>query len=150
MSHAYVRQQFRAAVQLVLPPLGFQWFESINLATRTQNLPRRWYSMEFLGADDQPITLGVPQLNRETGTCSVQIYTEQQITDEAGTDAAETLREAFALWHDVSGHLRITECEPATDVDGGDFRGSFYGLAVGLRYSFDHFVTYSPILEVPP
>jgi len=150
MSHAYVRAQFRAAAQLVLPPLGFAWFESLNLAHRTQDLPRRWYSMEFLAGDDGRAALGVPSLFRETGTCSVQIYTEQQITDEIATEGAEALRDAFANWHDVSGHLRVTECEPTTDVDGGDFRGSFYGIAVGLRYSFDRFVNHSPILEVSP
>lgn len=145
MTHAAVRAEFRAAVQLVLVPLGFAWFESLNHAERTANLPKRWYTLEFLSGDDQRASLGVPTLMRETGSCVVQIYTEQQITDVAATSAADQVREVFTNWRTAFG-LRVLECSPPSDLDGGDFRGSFYGVGVDVRYQFDRFVGASPLV----
>lgn len=145
VSAAYVREQFRAAAAAVLVPLGFAWFESMNVAQRTQNLPARWFTLDFSAADESRAALGVPALMREQGSVVVQIFTEQQITDDSATAAADAVRDAFTNWADVTGQLRVMECLPAVDVDSGDLRGAFYSVFASVRYQFDRLVAGSSI-----
>lgn len=137
MSAPFVRDAFRAAVPLVLPP-DFLFVESINLAERTENLPAQYATLDFLPASNERIALGRPSLERETGTCVVLLYSPQQTGDTETAEAAQLICDAmgnFAL-----GSLRVLDAGPPSDLDGGDFRGSFYGMSVGLRYQWDHFV----------
>ena len=135
MSALYVRAELRAAVSALLP--GFVFVESVNLAERTADLPDRFYTLDFVAADDTRISLGVPALFRETGAARVMIFTPQQIGDADALAACETVRAAMCNYADASGSLRVLDAGPPTDLDGGDFRGSFYGLTVDLRYQFD-------------
>ena len=136
MSAAYVRQEIRAKVATALPaPWGF--VESINLAANAETLPSRWYTLDFPPASDQRIALGSPGLFRESGGPVVFVFTEQQLGDAAAAEAAELVRGALVNWHDETGHLRVLACGPPTDLDGGDFRGAWYGQSVEVRYEFD-------------
>jgi hypothetical protein len=146
MSHTYVREQFRAASMEVLEPVGFAWVESINFAALSKELPPRWFTLEFMVADEFRAALGVPALMRETGSAAVQVFSEQQITDVAATQAADLVRDAFTNWKDGTGQLRVMDCAPAVDVDSGDFRGAFYGVYISVRYQFDRLVDESPIV----
>jgi hypothetical protein len=137
MSSAYVRDQFRAQLQTMLVAQGFTYFESINEAHRTQELPLKWYTVDFAPSDLQPISLGVPALYRETGGVSVAIFIEQNVTDADATEAADEVRTAFIHWHDDTGNLRVISVQPPQDLDGGDFRGAFYGMSVDVLYQFD-------------
>jgi hypothetical protein len=41
---------------------------------------------------------------------------------------------------DTAGNfVRVLDCSPPTDADGGDFRGAWYVITVGVRYQFDRF-----------
>jgi hypothetical protein len=146
MSHTYVREQFRAASKIVLEPVGFAWVESINFAALSKDLPSKWFTLEFMIADEFRAALGVPALMRETGAAAVQVFSEQQTTDAQATQAADIVRNAFANWKDVTGQLRVVDCAPAVDIDSGDFRGAFYGVYISVRYQFDRFVDESPIV----
>jgi hypothetical protein len=145
MSHAHVREEFRTAARALLEPAGFVFFESINFATQSKSLPPHWFTLEFIVGDEGRAALGVPSLMREQGTVAVQIYSEQQVTDAATTQAADMVRDAFTNWADATGQLRVIDCAPAVDIDGGDFRGAFYGVFVSVRYLFDRLVNQSPI-----
>lgn len=145
MSANYVREQFRAAAQAVLVPLGFAWFESVNLAQKSGDLPLKWFTLDFAVADESRASLGVPSLMREQGTAALQIFIEQQTTDNDATSAADMARDAFTNWADVTGNLRVLECMPPADMDGGDLRGAFYGVFVGVHYAFDRLVPESTI-----
>lgn len=137
MSSSYVREQFRARVATLLVPEGFAFVESINLAESTAELPEKWFTLDFLPADDQRISLGVPTLFRESGAVSVAIFIPQQGTDSEATAAADVVRSAFCNWTDATGNLRVQDAQPPQELDGGDFRGSFYGMLVDIRYTFD-------------
>jgi len=139
MSAQAVRDAFRAKVDGLLAPDGFAYFESVNKAETTKDLPANWYTLEFPPASDNPISLGRPTLFREQGQCRVAIYTPHQTEDTAGVDAAETVRAEMSNWFDPTGMLRVMSAQPPMDIDGGDFRGSFYGIAVDLVYQFDRF-----------
>ena len=139
MSANAVRDAFRAKLDTLLVPDGFAFVESINKAESTQNLPDNWYTLDFMPSSDERISLGVPGLFRESGRCSVAIFTPQQIEDEDAVDAAEIVRAEMANWFDPTGMIRVTSAQPPTDMDGGDFRGSFYGIAVDLTYTYDRF-----------
>jgi hypothetical protein len=145
MSHSYVRAQFRAAAQQVLGPLGFEWVESINLASPAKDLPARWFTMEFIVGDEARAALGVPSLMREQGNAAIQIFSEQQITDNTAMQAADVARDAFTNWADVTGQLRVTDCAPGIEMDSGDLRGAFFGVLVSIHYLFDRLVNESPI-----
>ena len=145
VSAHYVREQFRAASKTVLEAAGYEFVESINVASLAKSLPVKWYTLEFIVGDESRAALGVPSLMREQGTCAVQIFSEQHITDAAATQAADMVRDAFTNWADASGHLRVIDCAPAVDIDSGDFRGAFYGVFVSVRYLFDRLVNQSPI-----
>lgn len=125
MSHHYVREQFRAAAQQVLVPLGFEWVESINLASPSKDLPPKWFTVEFVVGDESRAALGVPALMREQGNAALQIFTQQQITDDTAMQAADDVRDEFTNWADVTGQLRVVDCAPAVEMDGGDVRGAY-------------------------
>lgn len=137
MSADRVRDAFRAALSGLLVPEGFEFVESINHAETTKTLPDNWYTLDFLPASDSRISLGVPALFRETGRCMVAIFTPHQTLDQSAVDAAEVVRAAMANWFDPSGSVRVLTAQPPTDLDGGDFRGSYYGITVDLLYQFD-------------
>ena len=136
MSSAYVREQFRAKVATALPP-PWAYVESINWAVNAESLPLRWYTLDFPPADEQRVALGSPGLFRESGAPLVMIFTEQQLGDSIAADAAELVRDALVNWHDDTGQLRVLACAPPNDLDGGDFRGAWYGQSVDVRYQFD-------------
>jgi len=140
MSADYVRTQLTAAIAPILVPTGFQFFETINEAHATKELPSRWYTVEFVPATAPPISLGTPQLFRETGSCVVVIFTAQDITDTDAVDAAELVRDAMVHFQvaDVAGNsLCVLDCGPPNDADGGDFRGAWYAITVDIAYQYD-------------
>lgn len=139
MSASAVRDAFRAKLDTLLVPEGFAYIESINKAEATRDLPDRWYTLDFMPASDDRISLGVPALFRETGRCAVAIFTPQQIEDADAVNAAEIVRAEMANWFDPTGHIRVGTAQPPADMDGGDFRGSFYGISVDLAYTYDRF-----------
>ena len=139
MSAALVREAFRAQVDGLLAGEGYAFFESINKATATKDLPSRWYTLDFIPSDDTRISLGQPALFRETGLVTVAVFSEHNVEDADAVAAAEVVRAQMCNWFDTSGHIRVTEAQPPTDLDGGDFRGAFYGITVDLRYQFDRF-----------
>jgi hypothetical protein len=139
MSANAVRDVFRAALSTLLVPDGFQYVESVNLAENTRDLPNKWYTLDFLPSTDNRISLGVPALFREQGRVAVAIFTPQQTEDDDAVTAAEIVRQQMAQFRDPTGMIRVDSAQPATDLDGGDFRGSFYGITVDLLYSFDRF-----------
>jgi hypothetical protein len=137
MSGAYVREQIRAQVATALPA-PWMYVESINQAQDARTLPSQWYTLDFPPADDQRISLGVPALYRESGVPVVSIFTAQQLGDALAVNAAELVRQALLSWqHDATGHLRVLACGPPAELDGGDFRGAWYGQSVDVRYEFD-------------
>lgn len=136
MSAGPVRDAFRAAVSALLPP-PFAFVESVNRAESTKDLPPNWYTLDFLPGADQRISLGLPALFRETGRVVVLIFTPQQELDITAVAAAETVRAAMANWFDPTGMIRVEAAQPPTDLDGGNFRGSFYGITVDLLYQYD-------------
>jgi hypothetical protein len=133
-----VRDAFRAAVAPLLAPT-FTYVESVNLAESTKDLPPNWYTLDFLPATDNRISLGLPALFREQGRVVVLIFTPHQTQDASAVDAAETVRAAMANWFDPTGMIRVEAAQPPTDLDGGDFRGAFYGITVDLLYAYDRF-----------
>ena len=137
MSAATVREAFRAKLSTLLVPDGFEFVESINRAESTKTLPPNWYTLDFLPSSDNRISLGVPALFRESGRCMVAIFTPHQTLDQSAVDAAELVRAEMANWHDPTGAVRVVTAQPPTDLDGGDFRGSYYGITVDLIYQFD-------------
>jgi hypothetical protein len=141
MSADYVRTQLTAAIAPILVPLGFTFFETINRAHRAAELPKPgWYTVDFVPATAPPISLGTPQLFRETGSCVVVIFTAQDITDTDAVDAAEVVRDAMVHFQvaDVAGNsLRVLDCGPPNDADGGDFRGAWYAITVDIAYQYD-------------
>src|SRR3982750_390191 len=139
MSANAVRDAFRAKLSGLLVPDGFAYVESVNLAESTRDLPPKWYTLDFPPASESRISLGVPALFREQGRVTVAIWTPQQTTDDDAVTAAETVRQEMANWFDPTGMIRVESAQPATDADGGDFRGSFYGSTVDLFYAFDRF-----------
>lgn len=139
MSAAAVRQAFRAQVSTLLGVDGFAYVESVNQAEATKDLPLKWFTLDFLPGDDTRISLGIPALFRESGRVVVLIFTPQQQLDTDGVDAAEVVRAAMANWFDATGMIRVQAAGPPTDLDSGDFRGSFYGITVDLLYQFDRF-----------
>jgi len=139
MSAAYVREAFRTQVSGLLDAEGFTYVESVNLAESTKDLPPHWYTLDFLPATDVRISLGVPGLFRESGRVVVLIFTPQQVLDTDAVAAAEIVRAAMANWFDPTGMIRVETAQPPVDLDGGDFRGSFYGITVDLIYQFDRF-----------
>lgn len=139
MSAAHVREAFRAQLSGLLGPEGFAYVESVNQAEATRDLPPNWYTLDFFPGDDSRITLGLPALFRESGRITVLIFTPQQQLDTVAVSAAEVIRAAMANWFDPTGMLRVLAAQPPTDLDSGDFRGSFYGITVDLLYTFDRF-----------
>jgi len=139
MSANAVRDAFRAKLEPILVPSGFAFVESINLAENTRDLPAKWYTLDFLPSTDNRISLGRPSLFRESGRVSVAIFTPQQTQDDDAVTAAEIVRQEMANWIDPTGMIRVESAQPASDLDGGDFRGSFYGITVDLLYAFDRF-----------
>lgn len=137
MSAPFVRDAFRAAVPLLLPP-EYQFVESINLAERTENLPARFATLDFLSGTRERIALGRPSLERETGICVVLLLSPQQIGDSEAAETAQLICDGLGNF--TLGSLRVLDAGPPSDMDGGDFRGSFYGMSVGLRYQYDYFV----------
>jgi hypothetical protein len=142
MSADYVREAFREVVPPLLTGAGFTFFESVNEAHATKELPPRWFTLDFTPNDDAPAALGQPQLFRESGACTIAIFTAQDIQDATAVDAAEIVRQALVHYTkaDVTGNfLRVLDCSPPTDADGGDFRGAWYVITVTVRYQFDRF-----------
>jgi hypothetical protein len=139
MSAGPVRSAFRAALDTLLVPDGFAFVESINKAESTKNLPDRWYTLDFQVASDDRISLGIPALFRESGRCTVAVFTPHQIEDQDAVGAADIVRTQMANWFDPTGMIRVTTAQPPADLDGGDFRGSFYGITVDLLYTYDRF-----------
>lgn len=137
MSAQAVREAFRAAVSPLLVPDGFEYIESVNRAEATKSLPLKWYTLDFLPSDDSRAALGVPSLFRESGRCVVVIMTPQDQLDSEALAAAEVVRAAMCNWFDESGQIRVQAAQPPNDLDGGDFRGAFYGITVDLLYTFD-------------
>jgi hypothetical protein len=137
MSTEYVRAQFRAVLANALP-LPWVFVESINTAYGEAELPVQWVTLDFPPVDEQRISLGSPGLFRESGAPQLLIFTAQQLGDGLAVQAAEQLRTVFLNWkHDASGHLRVLSCSPPQDLDGGDFRGAWFGESVDIRYEFD-------------
>lgn len=139
MSAQVVREAFRQKIAGLLGGEGFDFFESINLAHSTKDLPPRWYTLDFVPSDDSRISLGVPALFRESGIVTVAVFSEQNIEDANAVAAAEVIRAQMCNWFDDSGQIRVLEAQPPVDLDGGDFRGAFYGITVDLRYQYDRF-----------
>jgi hypothetical protein len=137
MSAALVRSTFRDQLSTLLGADGFAFIESINHAESTKNLPFKWYTLDFLASDDSRMSLGMPALFRETGRVTVLIFTPLQTLDTDGIAAAEKVRAALCNFFDDTGNLRVLAAEPPTELDGGDYRGSFYGITVDLAYQFD-------------
>jgi hypothetical protein len=137
MSAAAVREAFRDAVAGLLTADDFTFIESVNLAEATADLPLRWYTLDFIASDVTRLSLGSPALFRETGTVVVIVFTPPQIEDASAVAAAEVIRTALGTWTDDTGQIRVLEAGPPNDLDGGDFRGSFYGVTVDLRYQHD-------------
>jgi len=139
MSAQAVRTAFRDALSPLLVPDGFEFVESINKAETTKTLPTKWYTLDFLPSDDSRAALGVPALFRESGRVTVLIFTAQNIFDTDAVAAAEVVRAAMCNWFDSTGNIRVNAAQPPVDLDGGEFRGSFYGITVDLLYQFDRF-----------
>ena len=139
MSAAVVREAFRAKINGLLAGEGYEFFESVNLAHSTKDLPPRWYTLDFVPSDDTRLSLGTPALFRENGLVTVAVFSQQNVEDSDAVAAAEIVRAQMCNWFDDSGHIRVTEAQPPTDLDGGDFRGAFYGITVDLRYNYDRF-----------
>lgn len=140
MSAQYVRDAFREKVPPLLTDESFEYFESVNDAHATKELPPRWFTLDFVAPQDGPAALGQPQLFREQGTCVIAIFTTQDIQDTEGVRAAEIVRQELVHYMkaDAGGNfLRVLDCGPPTDADGGDFRGAWYVLTVDVRYAFD-------------
>lgn len=140
MSAAFVRASFRAKLAPLLTPDGFVFVESVNLAPSTKELPSNWYTLEFIPSDDVRAALGVPTRFRETGVVLVAVFTPQQTEDTSAIGAAEIIRAALCNWtehDDNAGDIRVLDAQPPQDLDAGDFRGSFYGATVSLRYQYD-------------
>jgi len=137
MSAQSVREAFRAKLSTLLVPDGFVFVESINQAESTKTLPQKWYTLDFLASDDIRLSLGIPALFRESGRVTVIIFTPQQTFDSEGVAAAEHVRAELCNWFDDTGNIRVLSANPPIDLDGGDFRGSFYGITVDLSYQFD-------------
>jgi hypothetical protein len=137
MSASIVRSAFRAKIAGLLAAQNFEFVESVNLAESTKELPSRWYTLDFAVSGDHRLSLGVPALFREQGSVSVVIFTEQNVHDTDAVAAADVIRAAMCNWSAEGGHLRIQQAGPPTDLDGGDFRGSFYGILVDIGYTFD-------------
>jgi len=137
MSSQPVREAFRQKIAGLLDAEGFEFFESVNKAESTKELPQRWYTLDFAVAGDQPKSLGVPRLFREEGTVTVLIFTEQNIQDTDAVAAAEVIRAATCNWNALAGNLHVQQAGPPADIYGGDFRGSFYGVQVDIGYNFD-------------
>ena len=142
MSSASVRELLRARIDGLLAPQSFIYVESINRATAASLLPPQWYTLDFAPAGDERMSLGVPTLFRESGTASVLLFTEQQKGDAPATSAAELLRNSMANFRerDAAGAFHVLDASPPNDLDGGDFRGAWYGMSVEIRYQFDRFV----------
>jgi hypothetical protein len=138
MSAAYVREQFRTVLAGLLPA-PWAYVESINNAVDAETLPPQWFTVEFTPADDQRISLGEPGLYRETGAPLVLLFTEHQIGDAEALSGAELVRAGLVNFTDPTGHLRVLACGPPTELDGGDFRGAWYGQSVDVRYQYDRF-----------
>lgn len=136
MSSADVRAAFRARVATLLP--GFIYVESFNVAEPSKDLPARFFSLDFAAASDERIGLGRPSWFRESGAVGVLVNTEQMIGDTEATTAADVVRRALCNWADLGGHLRVLDCSPPADIDGGDMAGAWYRLSVSARYQFDH------------
>jgi hypothetical protein len=139
MSAAAVREAFRDKIAGLLASEGYAFFESVNLASSTKDLPSRWYTLDFVPSDDARMSLGSPALFRESGLVTVAVYSEHNVEDADAVAAAEIIRAQMCNWFDASGHIRVTEAQPPADLDGGDFRGAFYGITVDLRYNYDRF-----------
>jgi hypothetical protein len=139
MSASVVREAFRQKIAGLLGAEGFAFFESINLAHSTKELPPRWYTLDFVPSDDARVALGIPALFRESGIVTVAVFSEQQVEDTDAVAAAEIIRAQMCNWFDPSGYIRVLEAQPPSDLDGGDFRGAFYGITVDLRYQYDRF-----------
>jgi hypothetical protein len=139
MSAAIVREAFRQKIAGLLTAQGYEFFESVNLATSTKELPPRWYTLDFVPSDDARISLGQPALFRESGQVTVAVFSEQNVEDSNAVAAAEIIRSQMCNWFDPTGAIRVLEAQPPTDADGGDFRGAFYGINVDLRYQYDRF-----------
>lgn len=142
MSAEYVRAGFREVVPPLLTAETFAYFESVNEAHATKELPPRWFTLDFTPSDDAPAALGQPQLFRESGSCVIAIFTAQDIQDATAVEAAEIVRQALVHYvkADATGnHLRVIDCGPPRDADGGDFRGAWYVITVDVRYQFDRF-----------
>ena len=140
MSTLAVRDAFRAQLSTMLVPEGFEYIESINRAESTKTLPLKWYTLDFMASDDNRAALGVPTLFRESGRVVVVIMTPQQQLDSEALAAAEIVRNAMCNWFDATGQLRVQSAQPPIDLDGGDFRGAFYGITVDLLYQYDRIV----------
>lgn len=139
MSASAVRTAFRTKLNGLLAPDGFTYVETINLATPSALLPNKYYTLDFPGSTERPISLGVPTLFREEGRCVVAILIPHQTQDTDAVDAAESVRDEMTHFVDATGMVRVLSAQPPTDMDGGDFLGAFYRVTVDLLYAFDRF-----------
>lgn len=134
MSSKFVRDAFRDSWAGKVP--GIPYFDTINTAPNKENMPDLWASAEFQSFNEEPVSMGQPSCRRETGVITVVLSIRSGEGDDAITQAAEMVRDAYRYWR-IEG-LSVTQVDPPIDTDGFS-DGMWFIMDVDINYDFDQY-----------
>ncbi|MEM9043514.1 MAG: hypothetical protein AAGC81_02380 [Pseudomonadota bacterium] len=140
MSAGVVRTAFRdhLAASIVLNSVSAPYIETLNSTTDTADRPDEWCTLDFAGAEEEPISLGnAPgdRAFRETGTVFAHAMAEANKGDDRAVEIADEIRAAF---RDVNLGVGI-QVETVSPPDTGEGKpdGRVFRAIVEITYRFD-------------
>lgn len=140
MSSGVVRSAFRTrlATAIAATDVSAPYLEVINKTTEPKDRPAEWVGMDFVGAEEAPISLATgPGLRRfrETGTCFVHCHAGANLTDTRSIEIADEIRDVFRD-ADLGSGVIVEETAPP-DTGDGKPDGRTFKVIVEIRYRYD-------------
>lgn len=140
MSSGVVRAAFRAhlAAAILSDAVSAEYVETINVNEKPALRPNEWVSLDFAGADEEPISLGTgtgTRAFRERGTVFVHAMAEPYKGDTRAIAIADEIRAVFRDADLGSGVVVETVSPP--DTGEGKPDGRIFRAIVEITYRFD-------------
>ena len=139
MSAGLVRAAFRSflAAEIAADRVSAPYLETINVTTESPSRPAEWCTLDFAGAEEEPITLPAGGIRgyRETGTVFAHAMTEANKGDARAVEIADEIRAAFRDT-DLGDGIVVETTSPPNTGDGKP-DGRVFRAIVEITYRFD-------------
>lgn len=136
MSSGVVRDAFELAWATLMPTLDLE--ATLNEEPDRKTLADQWATVDYAAFGENRVSLGETACRRESGVITVVVFVKCGTGDSNVITLADSVRDAFRDWKDISGKISITEVSPGETGEASD--GRWFAASVNLAYNFDNYI----------